>query len=97
MAAPKLKPTAMSGQFVFVFKPVECGQNVGGFGAAVVCALAEAGAAKVEAQDRKPESPLRIVEDLHGVVNNLVVQIAAAQGMRMADERGEGCSRERLR
>ena len=57
MAAPKLKPTAMRGQLVFVFKPVERGEDVGGFRAAIVRALAEAGAAEVEAQDREGRVP----------------------------------------
>ena len=75
---------------VFVFKPVQSGENVGCFGSAVMSSLAEASAAKVEAQNRKPETPLRIVDGLHGVVDDLVVEIAAAEGMRMADESGKG-------
>src|SRR5487761_1667954 len=49
----------------------------------VMRALAEAGAAKVEAQHRKAEP----VQGLHGVVDNLVVHGSAAQGVGMADQR----------
>ena len=44
---------------VFVFKPVERGKDIAGFRTAVVRALAQAGAAEVEAQHGKPKSPLR--------------------------------------
>ncbi len=37
------------------------------------------------------KAPLRIVQGLHSVVDNLVMEIAAAFGMGMADERGERC------
>lgn len=78
------------GTVVFGFEPVECGEDVGGFGTAVVGSLAEASAAKVEAEDGKGESPGGIVEGLHGVVDNFVVEVAAVKGMGMADERGKG-------
>ena len=89
MAAPKLKPTAMSGRLIFVFEPVERGQHVAGFCSAVMRSLAQARAAKVEAQDGTAESPVRIVEDLHGMVDNLVVQVAAVERVGVADERGK--------
>ena len=77
------------GALVFVFKPTESGEHVAGFRATVVRALAEARAAEVEAEDGKAKAPLRIVEGLHGVVNNFVVQIATVEGVRVADERGK--------
>ena len=89
MAAPKLNPATTKGQPVFVFKPIERGQHIAGLGLAVVRALAQARAAKVEAQHRPAEAPFRIVERLHGVIDNLVVQVAAASGMGMADQRGK--------
>ncbi len=73
----------------FLFEPVESGKNIAGFSLAIVHSIAQAGAAKVEAQHGPAQAPSRIVEDLHGVVHNLVVEIAAEHGMGMADERGE--------
>ena len=52
-------------------------------------ALAQTRAAKIEAQHRPAHAPLGIVEHLHGVVDNFVVQVAAAQRVRMADQRGK--------
>ena len=47
-------------------------------------AVAESGAAEVEAKDGKAEA----VQRLHGVEDNLVVQRPAKQRVRMANERG---------
>src|SRR5450631_508465 len=77
--------------FVFVFKPCESGKHIGGLRLPVMRTLAQAGAAKVEAQHWEAKSPRRIVEGLHGVVDNFVVKITAAQGMRMTDQCGERC------
>ena len=52
-------------------------------------ALAQARAAKVEAQNRPAQPEGWIVEGLHGVIDDLVVEGAAMERMRMADERGE--------
>ena len=52
--------------------------------AAVVLAVAQAGAAKVEAQHRKSER----VQRLHRVIHDLVVHGAAKQRMWMAHQRG---------
>jgi hypothetical protein len=85
----KAEADGNEGAAVFVFEPVKRSQHVGGFGSAVVRSLAEACAAKVEAEDGKGESPRGIVEGLHGVVDDLVVEIAAVEGVRVADERGK--------
>jgi hypothetical protein len=55
----------------------------------MVYALTCANAAEVEAQHRKIETPTRFIEDFHRVIHNFVVKIAAAEGMRMADECGK--------
>ena len=86
----KAESGGYDGQLVCVFKPVQRGQHIGGFGVAVMGAVAEAGAAKVETENGKAEAEPRLVEDLHGVVDNLVVHCAAAEGMGMADESGKG-------
>ena len=90
MAAPKLKPTAMRGRLYSLSSQSRAAKHVGGFCAAVVRSLAESCAAKVEAQDRKGEPPGGIVEGLHGVVDDLVVEVAAVEGVGVADERGKG-------
>ena len=67
-----------------VVQPVERGANVFDFPVAViVLALAQARAAKVEAQHRKTKT----VQRFHGVEHNFVVQRSAKQRMRMADDR----------
>ena len=76
-------------------EPVQRGKNIADFCVAVVCAFAQAGATKVEAQNGKAQAPIGIIKGLHGMVNNLVVQIAAVKRMRVADEGGErriGCT-----
>ena len=84
------------GSIVFVFKPVERGQNILGLARAIMLAFAQSRAAKVEAQHRPAQSELRRVEHLHGVVHDLVVHGAAALGMGMADQRGERRSGQSL-
>ena len=76
---------------VFVFKPVQRGQHVACFGLAVVGAVAEARAAKVEPQNRPGKPPCRLVESLHRGVNHFVVHGAAEEGVGMADQRGKRC------
>ncbi len=78
------------GAIVLLVKPVESREHIAGFGFSIVNAAAQADAAKIEAQDRTVETPMRCVEDLHGVVDDLVVKVAAAERMRMADQRGKG-------
>ena len=75
------------GTVEFVVEPIERGQNIADLGFAVVSALAEAGAPKVEAQDRKPESPLRVVQNFHGAVHHFVMHGSAVGRVGMADER----------
>ena len=71
----------------FAIQPIHAGLDVAGLGSAVVFALAQARAAEVEAQGRAAQSPRGIVEHLHGVIDNLVVQVAAAERVGMTDER----------
>ena len=52
-------------------------------------AFAEAGATEVEAENRKAEAEVGAIENLHGVIDDFVVQRAAAERVRMADESGE--------
>jgi hypothetical protein len=69
-------------------KPIECSGDVGGFGEAIVASFAEAGAAEVKAKDGKAESEVDTVEDFHGVIDDFVVESAAAEWVRMTDESG---------
>ncbi|MGB7609106.1 MAG: hypothetical protein WBL97_11925, partial [Candidatus Sulfotelmatobacter sp.] len=66
-------------------QPVESGANIFDFPVAViVLAMAEAGAAKVEAQHRKTKT----VQRLHGMKHNLVMQRSSKQRMRVANNCG---------
>ena len=68
-------------------EPVESCADVVDLACSVIeAAFAETDSAEVEAQNRQPCRG----EDLHGVVDDLVVQGAAAERMRMADECGKG-------
>jgi hypothetical protein len=73
------------GELEFVLKPVESGFDVCFFRLAVMPALTAARAAKVEAKHRPTEPERRIVDGLHGVVDNFVVKSTAEERMRMAD------------
>ena len=65
-------------------QPVESGSDILDFpAAAIVLAVAESGAAKVEAQHGKTKT----VQRLHGVEHDLVMQRPAKQRMGMADHR----------
>ncbi len=75
------------GKSVLVFEPAESGFHVGGFRLAVVLALAAACPAKVEAKHRPSEPECGIVDGLHGVIHNLVMEGSPEERMRMADER----------
>ena len=73
------------GEFEIVFEPAERGANVVLLAVAMVeCAFAEADAAEVEAQDGKAKGG----EDLHGVVDDLVVHGSTRRRVGVADERG---------
>ena len=66
-------------------QPVESGAHVFDFRVAVIVfALAESGAAKVEAQHGKPKT----VQRLHGMEHNLVMQRSSKQRMRVANDCG---------
>ena len=66
-------------------QPVESGANIFNFAVAVIVfALAESGAAKVEAQHGKTKT----VQRLHGMEHNLVMQCSSKQRMRVANDRG---------
>ena len=58
IAAPKLNPATIERTLEFVLKPVESGKDIADFGLAIVHAFAQAGAAKVETQDRPAETPI---------------------------------------
>jgi hypothetical protein len=69
----------------FGIEPIESSANVIDFAVAtVVLALAEPGAAKVEAKNGKSEA----VQGFHGMEDDFVVERAAEERMGMADERG---------
>src|SRR6185312_10286768 len=70
----------------FVLEPRQRRFHIGGFGGSIVRALAQAGPAKIEAQNRCAKSPLRRVQYLHGVVHHLVMHGSAAQRVRMANQ-----------
>jgi len=84
MRRQSLKPT-QGWAFVFVLRASRGGQYVGFFSDAVVRAFTEAGAAEVEAQAGKA-NPHWGRWDLHGVVDDFVMESAAAQGMGMRDQ-----------
>ena len=66
-------------------EPVEGGVNVLYFPVAVIMlALAETCSAKIEAQHGKSKT----IQRFHGVKDDLVVQGAAEQRMRVTDQRG---------
>jgi len=66
----------------FVVEEVEGGADVVEFASAVVVlAVAESGAAEVEAEHRKAER----VQSFHGVEDDFVVQRASVEGMGMTD------------
>jgi hypothetical protein len=71
-------------------KPGKGSLYIVAFIVAVVIALADAGAAKVEAEGGPSEAPLLVVEHLHGVVDDLVVHGAAAGWVGVAYQSGEG-------
>jgi hypothetical protein len=67
----------------FLLEPIERGADVVDFSCAlVVLAMAQAGAAKVEAQHGHPEA----VQGLHRVEDDFVVQRASVLGMWVADQ-----------
>lgn len=66
-------------------QPVESGANVFNFPVAViVLAVAESGAAKVEAEHGKSKT----VQSFHGMEHNLVMQRPSKQRMRVANDCG---------
>ena len=67
-------------------KKIDGGLNIALFSAAlIVSSRAESGTAKIETQYRNAQR----VERLRHLVNDFVVQRAAEQWMRMADDRGQ--------
>ncbi len=73
------------GQREFALEPVEGGAHVFDFTDAVcVLAFAQAGAAEIEAQYGES----KVVERLHGVEDNFIVQRSSIEWMRMADHSG---------
>jgi len=80
----------------FTFQPIHPCEHITGLGETVVLTLAQTGAAKIKPQDRAAKPPRGIVQHLHGVVDNFVVQVAAAEGMGMADQRGKASLRRTL-
>ena len=90
MAAPKLKPTATSGR-LYSFSSQSSAASTSPVSARPSCVpWLRPVPRKLKRRTGQAESPGRIVEGLHGVVDDLVVQGAAAQGVGMADERGKG-------
>src|SRR5579862_8309913 len=82
---PKTEARRHNGQFVFVFKPGQGSEQVSSFRRAVMLSLAPPSTAKVEAQHRPTQPEIRGIHHFHGVVDNLVMQGTAAQGMGMGD------------
>ena len=75
------------GEMEFVVEPVEGGADVVELARPVIVfALAESSAAEVEAQ----HGEAKVVQRFHGVEDNLVVEGASVDGMRMADDGGVG-------
>ena len=97
MAAPKLNPATIERKMKLAFQPVQRGKHIAGFGFAIVRAFTQARAAKVEAQNRTAESPMPVIERLHGVVDDLVVQVAAAERVGMADSAARRIGAPRFR
>ena len=79
------------GQRKLAFEPIKGGAHVFDFpDAAGVLALAQSGAAEVKAQYGESE----VVERLHGVENDFVVQRSTVERMRMAHQGGMGRARQ---
>jgi hypothetical protein len=78
------------GALEFGREPGKSSLHIARFGVAVVGALAESDAAKVEAEGGATKAPDGVVEHLHSVVDNFVVQVAAPGGVRMAYQGGKG-------
>jgi hypothetical protein len=76
------------GEREFGLDPIESGADVFDFADAVgVLALAQSGAAEVEAEDGESEA----VEGFHGVEDDFVVERSAKEGMRMTNHGSVGC------
>ena len=90
MAAPKLKPTATRGR-LNSFSSQSSAASTSAVSAWPSCVpWLRPVPRKLKRRTGKPSPHCGIVEGLHGVVDDLVVQGAAAEGMGMADERGKG-------
>jgi hypothetical protein len=72
----------------FCVKPIERGEDIGGFSHAFVLSFAETSAAKIEPKYRPAKAPLGRIHHLHGVIGNFVVHRSAGEGVGMADECG---------
>jgi hypothetical protein len=84
------EPSEQKGEMEVAAEPIKCGADVVLLATAViVAAFAEAGSTEVETEDWEAEG----VEGLHGVVDDLVVHRASAEGVRMAEEDGVLCVR----
>ena len=82
---PKRKSGENEGTSVFLFEPIQGNANIIHFSISVIMlALAQSGAAEIEAEHGESET----VQSFHGMKHDLVVQSSAIKRMRMADESG---------
>jgi hypothetical protein len=84
------KARKQDGEMKIGVEPVECGACILKLSASVIkLSLAEAYASEVESKYGEPKPG----EDLHGVIDDLIVHRSTAEGMRVADDCGEACVR----
>lgn len=82
----KTEPHEDDGKTEGCTEPLDASCYVGGLIGSVMSAFAQAGSAEVKAQHWPTQAPLRRVHRLHGMIDNFVVEVAAAERMRMTQQ-----------
>ncbi len=89
MAAPKLYPATINGRWNSCSSQSRAASTSPASASPSCAPWLRPMPRKLKRSTGQPRPQCGIVEGLHGVVHNLVVEIAAEQGMGMADERGK--------
>ncbi len=97
MAAPKLKPTTTMGRLYSVRSQSSAASTSADSAWPSCRPSLRPVPRKLKRRTGQPRPHSGAFKDLHGVVDDFVVHGAAAQRMRMADERGKAANRARLR
>ena len=90
MAAPKLKPTAMRGRLYSLSSQSRAARTSAVSARPSWVPWLRPAPRKLKRRTGRPKPQCGIVEGLHGVVDDLVVEVAAVEGVGVADERGKG-------